>query len=211
MAEVMRQQGLDDGIACIIYDELMYFTEAAAKNLKLPSIILCTGCAANSLARIALTQLKQQGPIPFPGIYVRHSTWKRKVKTKRKNTLLMLHKNYVRSYYLMIIYSPYTIQDYKNYVLTIIIIFFFYITEFQSSQDLELYPLRFKDLPILENLENFLQLVSKASNNKTPSAIIYKTVHWTVLKIHHWQKSEAVSNSNLSNRSNSRFCFYLLK
>jgi hypothetical protein len=70
LAEVMKQQGLDDGIACIIYDELMYFSEAAAKDLKLPSIILCTGCAANSLARIALTQLKQQGHIPFPGIYI---------------------------------------------------------------------------------------------------------------------------------------------
>ncbi|KAE8039165.1 hypothetical protein FH972_011603 [Carpinus fangiana] len=131
MAEVMRQQGLDDGIACIIYDDLMYFSEAAAKDLKLPSIILRTGCAANFLARIALTQLKQQGHIPFP--------------------------------------------------------------EFLSSQDPELYSLRFKDLPILENLENFLQLVL------LPSFIIL----WTVLKFIIGKNPEAMLDSNLSNRSNA--------
>jgi hypothetical protein len=43
---------------------------------------------------------------------------------------------------------------------------------------LELYPLRFKDLPIPEklDLENFLQLLSKANKIRTSSAIIYDTV-----------------------------------
>jgi hypothetical protein len=83
LAEVMSQQGLDDGIACIIYDELMYFSEVAAKDLKLPRINLCTSCAANSLARIALTQLKQQGHIPFPGIYI-CSTFNMKKESDRR-------------------------------------------------------------------------------------------------------------------------------
>jgi hypothetical protein len=72
----MRQQGSDDEIACIIHDEFMYFSEAAAKDLMLPSIILRTNSAAHFLARTALIQLKTEGHIPFPGIYiyVRNST-----------------------------------------------------------------------------------------------------------------------------------------
>ena len=70
LAEVMGQQGPDDRIVCIIYDEVMCFSEAAAKDLKLPSIVLRTGSAANFLARTGLIQLKAQGYIPFPGICV---------------------------------------------------------------------------------------------------------------------------------------------
>jgi hypothetical protein len=69
LAEVMRQLGPYDGIACIIYDQLMYFSEAAAKDLKLPCIVLRTGSAAVSLAGDALFQLKAEGHIPFPGIF----------------------------------------------------------------------------------------------------------------------------------------------
>ncbi|KAE8039176.1 hypothetical protein FH972_011614 [Carpinus fangiana] len=115
LAEVMRQLGPYDGIACIIYDQLMYFSEAAAKDLKLPCIILRTGSAAIALARDALLQLKAEGQIPFP--------------ESRSN-----------------------------------------------DQILELYPLRFKDLPIPKKLENFLQLLSKTNNIRTSSAIIYDTV-----------------------------------
>jgi hypothetical protein len=70
LAEVMSQRGPDDGIACIIHDELMYFSETEAKNLKLPSIILTIASAANFLARSTLVQLKAEGHIPFPGIYI---------------------------------------------------------------------------------------------------------------------------------------------
>jgi hypothetical protein len=62
--------GADDGIACIIYDEFMFFSEETAKDLNLPSIILRTSSASNFLARIALIQLKTEGHIPFPGIYI---------------------------------------------------------------------------------------------------------------------------------------------
>jgi len=70
LAEVMRQQGSDNGIACIIYDEYMFLSEETAKDLNLPSIILRTSTASNFLARTALIQLKTEGHIPFPGIYI---------------------------------------------------------------------------------------------------------------------------------------------
>ncbi|KAB1200960.1 putative disease resistance protein RGA3 [Morella rubra] len=47
--ELRRDQ--EDDIACIIHDEFMYFSEAVATSLKLPSIILRTTSAATSLAR----------------------------------------------------------------------------------------------------------------------------------------------------------------
>jgi UDP:flavonoid glycosyltransferase YjiC (YdhE family) len=53
------------------------------------------------------------------------------------------------------------------------------ITESRSQDPVpELYPLRFKDLPPynFKNLDNFLQAVSKASDNKTFSAIIHNTI-----------------------------------
>ncbi|KAE8039160.1 hypothetical protein FH972_011598 [Carpinus fangiana] len=70
LAQVMSQQGPDEGIACIIHDELMYFSEAEAKDLKLPSIILTAASAAHFLARSTLVQLKAEGHIPFPGRYI---------------------------------------------------------------------------------------------------------------------------------------------
>ncbi|KAE8039167.1 hypothetical protein FH972_011605 [Carpinus fangiana] len=119
VAGVMRQQGkTDDAIACVIYDEVMYFSGEAAKDLNLPSIILRTGSASYFLARTALVQLiKTEGHIPFP--------------------------------------------------------------ESRSQDPVpELYPLRFKDLPryIFKNLDNTLQVVSKASDNTTFSAIIHNTI-----------------------------------
>ncbi|XP_059430981.1 flavonol 3-O-glucosyltransferase UGT76E12-like [Corylus avellana] len=131
LAQVMSQQGSDEGIACIIHDELMYFSEAVANALKLPSISLTASNAAHFLARSALVQLKAEGHIPFP-------------ESKSQNLV------------------P------------------------------EFYPLRFKDLPILEKLESYLALVSKAFNNKTSSPIIYNTIDFlensSLEKIQHqWQ------------------------
>ncbi|XP_062172798.1 UDP-glycosyltransferase 76E2-like [Alnus glutinosa] len=115
-AQVMRQQDSDDGlIACIIYDEFMYFSGETAEDLNLPSIILSTASASYFIARTALIQLKTEGQIPFP--------------------------------------------------------------EFRSKDLIpECYPLRFKDLPIFKKLEDFLQLVNKASNIRSSSAIIYNTI-----------------------------------
>ena len=70
LAQVMEQQGLEDRIACVIYDEVMCFSEAVAMELKLPSVVLRTASAATFLARTSILQLKAEGYIPFPGIYV---------------------------------------------------------------------------------------------------------------------------------------------
>jgi hypothetical protein len=66
---LMRQQGeTDNAIACVIYDEAMYFSGETANDFNLPSIILRTGSASHFLARTALFQLiKTEGHIPFLG------------------------------------------------------------------------------------------------------------------------------------------------
>jgi hypothetical protein len=70
LAQVMRQLGSDDRIACIIHDEFMYFSQETTKDLKLPSIVLRTASAANFFARDALFQLKAEGHLPFPGYII---------------------------------------------------------------------------------------------------------------------------------------------
>ena len=55
-------------IACIIFDEHMYFCDSVAANLKLPSITLRTTSAATFLARSAVISLIKQGCLPFQGI-----------------------------------------------------------------------------------------------------------------------------------------------
>ncbi|KAJ0083351.1 hypothetical protein Patl1_31214 [Pistacia atlantica] len=54
-------------LPCIIYDEYMYFAEQVAHLLKLPSIILSTGSAANLLTYYAFPRLQKDGFIPFEG------------------------------------------------------------------------------------------------------------------------------------------------
>uniref|UniRef100_A0A6N2KHN4 Uncharacterized protein n=1 Tax=Salix viminalis TaxID=40686 RepID=A0A6N2KHN4_SALVM len=54
---VKEQETRDDGIACVIYDELSYFSEAAARNLKLPSIIFRTSNANTFLARSVIIEM----------------------------------------------------------------------------------------------------------------------------------------------------------
>ncbi|KAH7542359.1 hypothetical protein FEM48_Zijuj02G0065000 [Ziziphus jujuba var. spinosa] len=54
----------EDEIVCIIFDEHMYFAEAVATKLKLPTIILRTTSSATFLARFALLGLKAEGYIP---------------------------------------------------------------------------------------------------------------------------------------------------
>ncbi|KAJ6287782.1 hypothetical protein OIU77_001187 [Salix suchowensis] len=62
---VKEQETRDDGIACVIYDELSYFSEAAARNLKLPSIIFRTSNANTFLARSVIIEMYVQGRIPL--------------------------------------------------------------------------------------------------------------------------------------------------
>ncbi|KAJ9172428.1 hypothetical protein P3X46_015669 [Hevea brasiliensis] len=66
LLRMMLQQESHDEIACIIYDDLMYFSEEVATNLSIPSIVLRTSSAASLLSRLAILQLKEEGYIPFP-------------------------------------------------------------------------------------------------------------------------------------------------
>ncbi|KAF3509972.1 hypothetical protein F2Q69_00007623 [Brassica cretica] len=50
----------DNDIACIIYDELMYFSEAAAKKFKLPSVIFSTVSATSRVCRSVLSKLNAE-------------------------------------------------------------------------------------------------------------------------------------------------------
>ncbi|KAJ0019997.1 hypothetical protein Pint_32665 [Pistacia integerrima] len=63
--QMMEQHGQYGEIVCIIYDELMYFSEAAANQLKLKSMILRTTSAATLTARVAIFRLKEEGYIPL--------------------------------------------------------------------------------------------------------------------------------------------------
>ncbi|CAH2065167.1 unnamed protein product [Thlaspi arvense] len=56
ISHLLLQQGNDD-IACIIYDELMYFSEAAAKEFKIPSVVFSTGSATNHACGYVLSKL----------------------------------------------------------------------------------------------------------------------------------------------------------
>ncbi|XVF46600.1 hypothetical protein PTKIN_Ptkin03bG0040300 [Pterospermum kingtungense] len=57
----------NEDIACIIYDEYMYFSEAAAKHVKLPSMVLRTICASAYIPRSAIRQLKTDGTLTLKG------------------------------------------------------------------------------------------------------------------------------------------------
>lgn len=69
LTQMIQEQGSEDKLPCIIYDEYMYFAEAVACHLKLPSIILCTGSAANLLTYHAFPLLQKQGYLPLKGMH----------------------------------------------------------------------------------------------------------------------------------------------
>ncbi|ESQ37306.1 hypothetical protein EUTSA_v10002978mg [Eutrema salsugineum] len=58
IAQLLQKQGSD--IACIIYDELMYFSEAAAKEFKIPSVIFSTGSATNHVCGCVLSKFNAE-------------------------------------------------------------------------------------------------------------------------------------------------------
>uniref|UniRef100_A0A1J3D8Y3 UDP-glycosyltransferase 76E5 n=1 Tax=Noccaea caerulescens TaxID=107243 RepID=A0A1J3D8Y3_NOCCA len=58
IAQLLMQQGND--ISCIIYDELMYFSEAAAKEFKLPSIRFSTVSATNHVCGCVLGKVNAE-------------------------------------------------------------------------------------------------------------------------------------------------------
>lgn len=69
LQECLIQRESREDITCIIYDDLMYFSEEVANHLNIPSIVLRTSSAASLLSRLAILQLKDEGYIPIPGTY----------------------------------------------------------------------------------------------------------------------------------------------
>ncbi|KAM1803377.1 UDP-glucose iridoid glucosyltransferase-like isoform X4 [Malus sylvestris] len=65
LTQVMEQEP-ENKITSVIHDDLMYFTEAVAKDLNIPNIMLRTTSVTNFLARTALLRLHSKGHIPFP-------------------------------------------------------------------------------------------------------------------------------------------------
>ncbi|CAA7013142.1 unnamed protein product [Microthlaspi erraticum] len=58
IGHLMVQHGND--ISCIIYDEFMYFSEAAAKEFKLPSVVFNTSSATNQACRTFLSKVNAE-------------------------------------------------------------------------------------------------------------------------------------------------------
>ncbi|XP_010503288.1 PREDICTED: UDP-glycosyltransferase 76E6-like [Camelina sativa] len=56
--QLLLQQG--NNIACIIYDEFMYFCGAAAKEFKIPSFVFSTSSATNQVSRYVLSKLNAE-------------------------------------------------------------------------------------------------------------------------------------------------------
>ncbi|CAN0854558.1 UDP-glucose iridoid glucosyltransferase [Linum grandiflorum] len=65
VARMIRDEKSDGDVACIIYDELMYCSEAAANSLGLPSIMLRTNTVSTFMARDHVLQLIDQGRLPL--------------------------------------------------------------------------------------------------------------------------------------------------
>ncbi|KAH1030154.1 hypothetical protein J1N35_002116 [Gossypium stocksii] len=69
LAKMVQKQEVENepSIACIIYDECMYFCDAVAKYVKLPSIVLRSTSASTYLSRNAILQLKAEGVLTSQG------------------------------------------------------------------------------------------------------------------------------------------------
>ncbi|KAH0997436.1 hypothetical protein GBA52_021300 [Prunus armeniaca] len=65
LTEVMEKEP-QNKIICIIHDDIMYFSEAVARHLNIPSIMLRTTSVTNFLARSAVLQLHSEDHLPFP-------------------------------------------------------------------------------------------------------------------------------------------------
>ncbi|XP_021894492.1 UDP-glucose iridoid glucosyltransferase-like [Carica papaya] len=63
---INRQDPSHPQFACIIYDEVMYFSPAIANHFKLPSIMFRTSSATTFLVRAVIPKLHLQGCLPLP-------------------------------------------------------------------------------------------------------------------------------------------------
>ncbi|XP_062085075.1 UDP-glucose iridoid glucosyltransferase-like [Humulus lupulus] len=65
LTQMVKTNGHREKIGCIIYDEYMYFSNAVANHLQIPSIILSTSSAANMLTYQAIPRFLNDGYIPL--------------------------------------------------------------------------------------------------------------------------------------------------
>ncbi|GLT66976.1 hypothetical protein SLA2020_393140 [Shorea laevis] len=57
LSQIEEKQDASEKISCVIHDEVMSFSSAAATHLKLPSIILRTSCSTTFISRLCLLHL----------------------------------------------------------------------------------------------------------------------------------------------------------
>lgn len=66
LAQLMKKQDTKDQVVCIIYDTIMYCSEAVADHLKLPCLNFRTVPASVALLYDSLPMLAAEGHIPYP-------------------------------------------------------------------------------------------------------------------------------------------------
>ncbi|CAH8304078.1 unnamed protein product [Eruca vesicaria subsp. sativa] len=57
LGQLLKEQGDDDEVACVVYDEYMHFSNAAAKEFRLPSVVFSTTCATAFLCRSVIAKV----------------------------------------------------------------------------------------------------------------------------------------------------------
>ena len=57
LGQILKEQGDDDEIACVIYDEYMSLSKAAAKEFQLPSVVFSTTSATAFLCRSVIAKV----------------------------------------------------------------------------------------------------------------------------------------------------------
>ncbi|CAN1846584.1 UDP-glucose iridoid glucosyltransferase [Linum perenne] len=65
VSRMIRGEKFGSDVACIIYDELMYCSEAVANSLGLPSIMLRTNTVSTFIARDHVLKLIDEGQVPL--------------------------------------------------------------------------------------------------------------------------------------------------
>ncbi|WCJ20416.1 UDP-Glycosyltransferase superfamily protein [Euphorbia peplus] len=65
LIQMMEEKDCHGEIACLIYDDFMYFSADVANRLPLPSIVFRTSSVVGFLARLVILRLNSQGRIPF--------------------------------------------------------------------------------------------------------------------------------------------------
>ncbi|KFK27485.1 hypothetical protein AALP_AA8G389500 [Arabis alpina] len=57
LGQLLQEQGNDDAIACVVYDEYMYFSKAAVKEFQIPSVVFSTTNATAFVCRSFLAKV----------------------------------------------------------------------------------------------------------------------------------------------------------